>query len=277
MRCQFCEQDKTGLPFRCNYCGGYFCSEHRLPENHSCVKVGGPKQPGYSQVSSIKSNDLTRSRDSTFRDGAMPWFKLRGSGLVSKEERKDVVISAFLIEAVGISMTPLRVIMNPVEVMIVLVGFLVSFFGHEFSHKLFAQRNGLWAKYKTSLYGLLITALSIPFAFKFLAPGQVVVVGDSSKRLSGSIALIGPSFNILFGFLCLVLGFATTLSSFGYAFVLVGIFNGYMAIFNLIPLPYFDGQKAFDWDKRRWAISLASSIGLIGITILLIGSIPRLI
>lgn len=25
------------LPFQCQYCNGYFCEEHRLPENHECV------------------------------------------------------------------------------------------------------------------------------------------------------------------------------------------------------------------------------------------------
>lgn len=33
--CQSC-QKKTTLPFRCKYCGGVFCDEHRLPESHNC-------------------------------------------------------------------------------------------------------------------------------------------------------------------------------------------------------------------------------------------------
>jgi len=28
-----------GLPFRCNFCGGLFCPEHRLPENHACPNL----------------------------------------------------------------------------------------------------------------------------------------------------------------------------------------------------------------------------------------------
>jgi len=30
------ESIEYDLPFTCNYCGGNFCSDHRLPENHSC-------------------------------------------------------------------------------------------------------------------------------------------------------------------------------------------------------------------------------------------------
>ena len=34
-RCDVCGKEVT-LPYVCRYCGGTFCSEHRLPENHNC-------------------------------------------------------------------------------------------------------------------------------------------------------------------------------------------------------------------------------------------------
>ena len=36
--CAYCG-DLTDLPFQCNYCKDPFCSEHRLPEEHRCVKL----------------------------------------------------------------------------------------------------------------------------------------------------------------------------------------------------------------------------------------------
>jgi hypothetical protein len=33
--CEACGKDVL-MPFECNFCGGYFCDEHRLPENHDC-------------------------------------------------------------------------------------------------------------------------------------------------------------------------------------------------------------------------------------------------
>ncbi|UCG95690.1 MAG: hypothetical protein JSV92_01410 [archaeon] len=40
--CQYCGRPLgTEMPFRCKYCSGSFCSEHRLPESHKC---GGLKQ-----------------------------------------------------------------------------------------------------------------------------------------------------------------------------------------------------------------------------------------
>ena len=37
-RCCYCG-DMTDMPFQCNYCKDYFCPEHRLPEEHRCVKL----------------------------------------------------------------------------------------------------------------------------------------------------------------------------------------------------------------------------------------------
>ena len=37
-KCAYCGE-LTDLPFECNYCKDPFCSEHRLPEDHRCVKL----------------------------------------------------------------------------------------------------------------------------------------------------------------------------------------------------------------------------------------------
>ena len=35
-KCFLCKSNINGIPYRCKYCGLTFCSEHRIPENHSC-------------------------------------------------------------------------------------------------------------------------------------------------------------------------------------------------------------------------------------------------
>lgn len=37
-KCEYCGAE-VELPFECNFCGGYFCLEHRLPENHNCLSA----------------------------------------------------------------------------------------------------------------------------------------------------------------------------------------------------------------------------------------------
>ena len=34
-KCSYCGEE-VSLPFKCKFCGKYFCAEHRLPENHDC-------------------------------------------------------------------------------------------------------------------------------------------------------------------------------------------------------------------------------------------------
>ena len=34
--CDYCNEEVGYLPFKCKYCGGTFCKDHRLPENHDC-------------------------------------------------------------------------------------------------------------------------------------------------------------------------------------------------------------------------------------------------
>lgn len=46
----------VNFPFCCNYCGGTYCSEHRLPEKHNCqVDWGHYRHPGTYQIPSLKS------------------------------------------------------------------------------------------------------------------------------------------------------------------------------------------------------------------------------
>lgn len=36
-KCEIC--GKTGILFKCKYCGGIFCAEHMLPPNHNCPNI----------------------------------------------------------------------------------------------------------------------------------------------------------------------------------------------------------------------------------------------
>ena len=55
-QCDLCGQNEN-MPYQCRMCGGTFCAEHRLPENHSC--------PGLNQW-----NDPEGVFDSGFDDSA---------------------------------------------------------------------------------------------------------------------------------------------------------------------------------------------------------------
>ncbi|MFB6153022.1 MAG: rhomboid family intramembrane serine protease [Halodesulfurarchaeum sp.] len=44
-RCDLCGREE-GMPYQCRHCGGTFCSQHRLPENHDCPGLEDWNDPG---------------------------------------------------------------------------------------------------------------------------------------------------------------------------------------------------------------------------------------
>jgi hypothetical protein len=48
MLCGFCEKPINGMPYKCKFCEGRFCDEHRIPEAHKCpdIDTGGKWFPG---------------------------------------------------------------------------------------------------------------------------------------------------------------------------------------------------------------------------------------
>jgi Zn-dependent protease len=51
-------------------------------------------------------------------------------------------------------------------------------------------------------------------------------------------------------------------NSFNPYFAVGASFNGWIAMFNLMPFGVLDGQKIFDWNKRVWTITMAAAMGL---------------
>jgi membrane associated rhomboid family serine protease len=58
--CEFCGEQISFLPFKCKYCGGAFCKEHRLPEYHQCTfeLKNAPSIPSTRKKSSFKGDNL---------------------------------------------------------------------------------------------------------------------------------------------------------------------------------------------------------------------------
>ena len=170
-----------------------------------------PQAAGLCPGSSIRPAPSNRGNIPYVRSSRAR-FRLRYAGIFSKTEEKHILASSFVMVLVGISIhlglpnsLLLQVPLSGAYLLLAVPGFLVSFLGHELSHKFLARRNGLWAEFRANLYGLMLTAVSAVFPFKFLAPGQVNIQGNGSKEVLGAIGLIGPGFNIALGSLLFVL------------------------------------------------------------------------
>jgi hypothetical protein len=61
-KCEYCGVD-VELPFECNFCGGYFCMEHRLPENHRCSSAPARTPLGHWKSKKPSSNSLPKGKE----------------------------------------------------------------------------------------------------------------------------------------------------------------------------------------------------------------------
>ncbi|MCY4252058.1 MAG: nucleotide-binding protein [Thaumarchaeota archaeon] len=57
--CAYCG-DMVDLPFECSYCRDPFCADHRLPEEHRCVKLRQIRSSRFGQRGVVR--DAPRSR-----------------------------------------------------------------------------------------------------------------------------------------------------------------------------------------------------------------------
>jgi Zn-dependent protease len=244
MKCNICGVEES-MPFRCNYCDGLFCDTHRIPINHSCPSIDSYMEK--RRLANYKDTD-------NFANGITSIQK----ALNLKSSKTEIIhlsIATILVTAVGMSLNGYRHITWQF-----IAVFISAFLVHELAHKFLAQYYGSWAEFRAQVYGLIITAISaLPLMpFKFIAPGAVMV-GLSDKNKFGRVALIGPLTNIVMG-----LSFYACAYLFPYHHYLFSgaSFNGWIALFNLLPFGVLDGEKIFAWNKIVWGVSMAAAMGL---------------
>ena len=252
MKCQKCEQE-TFLPFRCPYCGGYFCSDHRLPENHECPQIELARTPVTVQKQKPYEYTVTHA----------PFEPRRRRIYFSSREVRHLTIAALLVAAIALSVGFYSDIYERIGGPIMLAVFTLiltgSFFTHEIAHKITAQRRALWAEFRLTFMGAILTLLSVvsPF-FKIISPGAVVVSGFADMEKMGKISIMGPATNIALSTIFLAIAFL--LPQGALVFFFGAAFNAWIALFNLIPFGILDGFKVFMWDKKIWALAFAASL-----------------
>ena len=239
---------ETYMPFRCNYCGGYYCADHRLPETHDCTGTyqysrSTTGQTGFTPTGA--SYSPRQARRSIF------WF--------SKKELKDLAIGLVVILLIPLS--GYNFFSNPVFVFSVLLAYATGFILHELAHKFAAQRYGYWAEFRINRQGLMLTLLSLLSPFKIIAPGAVMIGGYMNPNDYGKISVAGPLTNIVLAFLGII-GLFFTGNGFIQQISYVGIIvNASLALFNLIPFGMFDGAKIMKWNWKIWLVCVAVAAG----------------
>jgi len=263
VKCRYCDRD-VFLPFKCPYCSQYFCIEHRLPENHACSEYWRARPPRPEVPTTVverKPEEVPYEYPIPFRHRlkAKPfWF--------SPVELKHLTLAALLVMGVGLSVTFQMSGLRQVEprILAILAAVFTSvFLLHEVAHKLAAQHYGLWAEFRLTMFGALLTLLSIvsPF-FKIISPGAVMIAGPMRRETAGKTALAGPLTNVALSIIFFVFASYLPNMPFRNVAMLGAAFNAWIAVFNLIPLGILDGSKVFGWNKAIWGLAFFASITL---------------
>ena len=115
---------------------------------------------------------------------------------------------------------------------------------HEFGHKFVALANGMSASFHAAYTWLFIGVLLklINAGFIFFVPAYVAISGTGTPLQFASIAFAGPSVNLVLWLGGLILLRKVKLKRDAYRFVfLISRINMFLFIFNMLPIPGFDG------------------------------------
>ncbi len=161
------------------------------------------------------------------------------------------------------------------------IGVSLSFILHELMHKLFAQRYGAHAEFRTSYTGLAITLVTGAFGFLLGIPGATYIYTNSfTKKENGIVSLVGPLTNfIVFGaFLAVSVILHPASNTFLSNVITFTIFISILlAFFNMLPIMPLDGSKVLQWNKLIYAVMmlvifalmvLFTNIGILSILII---------
>jgi Zn-dependent protease len=188
--------------------------------------------------------------------GKLIWF--------STTELKHLLAGVLLTLAIGFSMPlySMPELYGYPELLTALAAvFAFSFIIHELAHKITAQRHGLWAEFRITMFGALITMVSIISPFKIISPGAVMVGGMADKETIGKTSIAGPVTNIVLALALLAISQIFD-GLFGFVFYFGLLINSFIALFNLIPFGVLDGYKVFLWSKMIWAVMFSISLAL---------------
>jgi Zn-dependent protease len=174
----------------------------------------------------------------------------------SNKEIKHLTIAMLLVLGIGLS-SGISEVENPLMLAIFALAFTASFLAHEIAHKIAAQKEGLWAEFRLTIFGAVLTLFSIfSFLIKIISPGAVMIAGFGDKKSIGRISIAGPATNIALAVILLNVAFFIQHPIVGY----LAYLNAFIALFNLIPFGVLDGFKIFLWSKKVWITAFTISL-----------------
>ena len=259
MKCDYCGRDES-LPFVCNYCGGVFCGDHRLPEAHQCKgdltqrrTIIPPPQTTFSWQTPVQPEYPQARQEKVFstievRDIVIAWVGLGIAFFLAIDGVGNVLGGTGGVRVDGVYLSLPQVLVT--ALLTVGSGFVL----HELSHKFIAQRYGYWAEFRMWPLGLVLALITGLIGFIFAAPGATYISGMNITRdENGKISLAGPLTNVGVAVIFLPVWLLSN-TPFTFFLGFEGMYiNIFLALFNLLPIMPLDGAKVYGWSRARWA------------------------
>jgi Zn-dependent protease len=173
----------------------------------------------------------------------------------SPSEVRHILIGVILVSGVGLSF--MLSFSSWIAVVAAVFFFTGGFIAHELMHKAVAQRYGLWAEFRLDMFGALLTVISAVSPLKIIAPGAVVIAGETTPDRVGRTATAGPATNIVIATILFALAQILHPAILLEAMLAGAAINAFMALFNTIPFGVLDGLKIFRWNKKVWLVLFA--------------------
>lgn len=263
LKCQYCGLN-VDLPFRCPFCGGYYCADHRLPEFHACREI--KRSAFVSEERPLR--ELGKEIEELLYGGEHSKTFLPLRRISSLREIAHLSLGTLIVALVGVSLVSGNPHFLSWQLALFSAAILtLTFIPHELAHKFTAKYYGLWAEFRLSFVGVVITLISILLPIKIVSPGTVVISGEATRRTVGKISLSGPFVNMVLSLAFLVLSNLFNAEIVGVLLAQGSFINAFVALFNLIPFSIFDGAKVMWWNKYFWAMAFLSSLILVAISL----------
>jgi Zn-dependent protease len=284
--CSLC--GKEDLCFKCPYCNGLFCAEHRLPESHGCSELHKVRDDAKKRVSDGLAREV--------RDRRKPKTKRRRR--FSPKEIRDLSIASVLVALVGISLlgrpngifSALPLIVNvyiPSGLWWLIAGimgiFVCTFMVHELAHKFVAQHYGMWSEFRMLQTGYFLSAMAILFSIPIFGTGVVLTSGGRSIKEDGKANLAGPLSNFILALILTVSGLLFALATGNASWELVTLvsygveINAFIALFNMIPIQPFDGATIRSWSNIVWVLMTAGLVAMLLVAYFFIPLFPSFV
>lgn len=131
----------------------------------------------------------------------------------------------------------------------------LGFLAHELAHRHYAKKFGKHAEFKANNMMLLVAIVMSFLGFVIAAPGAVIISGFVNRKEGGIIATAGPAANLILALIFLPL--IAIIPGIAYYGMMI---NAWLALFNLIPFPGFDGRRIMEWSKPIYFIMVGIAI-----------------